>query len=841
MSAGLTTVHAQWKQGAAVKRAAPATMGITTAAEPAATALNNGYVSMAGDDDGFGYGAGWRPPSTCETFDNRGPDDAGVFDQRQPGSTYDSICSFAGGWTHSWTPPPGGSGQFSISLRILGGTTATAYCWAGPCGCATPAQKIFINGTEYPFFGDPGCGQITSWGMTWTGNEANALAAAGTLDVQVQWGNNPFAIDYSRVTMAPVVEVAVEDGDGQRAVVEESAEKPLKVKFTTLDPTFNLASLHATFEVISVPANAAGHGVGASADASAQTYSAPVDSSGIASAVVRLGDKEGAYVVRVKSALSLTGSEALFTTTAVKPDSVAVLKDTTDVAEATDTYAVAASGATTFNAIGLDANGQKIGPIRCNWSLAGGGNPSTRGSGTLAPTDAVKQTTFTPSSVGRIKLSANPLLSGVPTGQVELFITSAYVDIDGDFSSTNPVDDANQFVPGALPDGSSVDPLDMPQIIHVHVLTGASSRGSVKFELLDVSAYPGTAMNFPLNSPATTPDLVLESASMQAQTVPVAFSGTTSTSIKVLVKDYAAKGRLRMTVTSGRSTYTLPVISLPADQNGNGIADRGWRAENANIADSALGAGRDEDGNPVQRRALPDPADTGAIGDNLTNFEEYRGFVLFGRHIRTNPFQKDLFIEAGDFSDDVQYAYPALPTATHRTSTSDVSSAAGSAITHVMNANWSGLPGAGDDVPHGHRNQYVHRIVEGGAAGGGVFGGITNCQPPYVAQSPNLCVFSYLFSPGLAQDVATYAGGNPNVLRDLRRAYVAHETGHAVNLYHLRGCEPCMMYPTLSSSRPIPTAFLTGVAGDLECNTCNPLQLIPVTNYDETDTLRIKP
>ncbi len=115
-----------------------------------------------------------------------------------------------------------------------------------------------------------------------------------------------------------------------------------------------------------------------------------------------------------------------------------------------------------------------------------------------------------------------------------------------------------------------------------------------------------------------------------------------------------------------------------------------------------------------------------------------------------------------------------------------------------------------------------------------------------IPESPNICLISYIFVDGLQQDVNTYAGGDPTMFLRLRRAYVAHETGHAVNLYHLRGCSTCLMNPVLSSQNPIPTDFQTNVSGDLECNTCPPppgvaVVLIPLTGYNETDTLRIKP
>lgn len=187
------------------------------------------------------------------------------------------------------------------------------------------------------------------------------------------------------------VDVAVLDGNGQGAVLGEPAEKPLRVKFTASDPSFNLASLTALFEVITVPAGATGQGVGANEISVAQTYSVPVATDGTASARFVAGDKTGAYVVRVKSPMSLTGSQALFTTTAQKPDSVAILKDSTDIADKASTYAVAADKPSAFFAVGLDKGGQKIGPVNCAWSLASSGSGATRGDGTVSPAAATRR------------------------------------------------------------------------------------------------------------------------------------------------------------------------------------------------------------------------------------------------------------------------------------------------------------------------------------------------------------------------------------------------------------------------------------------------------------------
>ena len=807
---------------------------------PAPTAFNPGIVSMAGDDDGFGYGVGHVFSTSCETFDNREPEDLGVFDQRQPGSTYNSICDFAGGWTHSFAIPPGGAGQVTLQLRILGGQGSTAFCFAAPCGCETPAQKIYINGVEEPFFGDPGCATTTSWTKSWQGAAAASIAAPGTLGVQVDWGKNAFAIDYSRLTILPAVEVIVEDGNGQKGAISNAVEKKLKVKFTTMDPSFNLEGMQAVFEFVSVPANASGHGLGANeASATSQTYSVAADANGIATATLLLGDKQGSYVVQVKSPLSLTGAPAVFTATAKKPASVVMLKDTTDIAEATPTYAVSSESPTQFLVIGLDTDGSSLGPVKCNWSTAAGGNPATRGGGTVAPAGPSSTTTFTPAAVGHLTIKGNPPIAGVATASANVFITALYVDVDGTFTMNAPIDQGAQFVPGALLDGSSVNATVMAsggQAITLHVLTGPGSKGMVTFTLPDaeVSKWPGIATNFPVGSTDTNPDLVFGGG---ASTVAVPFAASGDTTTTLYVRDYAAIGTINVSIKSGKPTYSMPSRRLPKDADGNKISDAGWRAESAQISDLPLQPGKDEDDNPQMKLQLP-PGSGGFVGDNLTNYEEYRGFVLNGQHRRTNPFHKNYFVEASDFSNDIRYAFPSLPTGTYLTTTTDATASL------IINNNDAGLPGATMAAPDGHIDQKIHRVRRSDLPSSTVTGQ-TVCEFLKYVDSPcvpnnatNSTISMYVINNSAAAAGVT----DPNVIAEYRRSTVAHECGHSLNLFHNLSTT-CLMYGSGSWTN-IVTTFCgpvdTTIVDCVPCLSLNSDLELPVTNFSETDTLRIK-
>jgi hypothetical protein len=71
-------------------------------------------------------------------------------------------------------------------------------------------------------------------------------------------------------------------------------------------------------------------------------------------------------------------------------------------------------------------------------------------------------------------------------------------------------------------------------------------------------------------------------------------------------------------------------ITIPRRSAGSKIADA-WREK------YKLGP---NDGDDLD----PDPVGDGNAGDGFSNYEEYRGFVINGRHVRTDPTKKDIFI-----------------------------------------------------------------------------------------------------------------------------------------------------------------------------------------------------
>ncbi len=139
---------------------------------------------------------------------------------------------------------------------------------------------------------------------------------------------------------------------------------------------------------------------------------------------------------------------------------------------------------------------------------------------------------------------------------------------------------------------------------------------------LTTSAYPGQCTNF--GSPTDlTPDFDFSTTSAL---VP----GTATTGFPLTPRDCGGMAVLQVTLTPGAAPHTF---ILPQDGNGNGIPDV-WEATFCPASNPCTTGLEDEDtsaGNP-------------ALGDGIAALDEYRGFIVSGAHVRTDPRQKDVFV-----------------------------------------------------------------------------------------------------------------------------------------------------------------------------------------------------
>ena len=172
------------------------------------------------------------------------------------------------------------------------------------------------------------------------------------------------------------------------------------------------------------------------------------------------------------------------------------------------------------------------------------------------------------------------------------------------------------------------------------------------WELTKSSKEPGYAMNAPVANPSNDFDLKLEGDGLiltdanaqKGQTVPGEY---TQTSVTVTPYDWGAFGTIKVTAyLPDGSTLVGHLdgdtaqedIRLPLRSEQSLIADV-WKQNN-----SVTGQADVNDNES-------DPAGDGHPGDGLSLYEEYRGFIIGGRHVEGNPKKKDYFVlnEAGAF------------------------------------------------------------------------------------------------------------------------------------------------------------------------------------------------
>jgi hypothetical protein len=136
---------------------------------------------------------------------------------------------------------------------------------------------------------------------------------------------------------------------------------------------------------------------------------------------------------------------------------------------------------------------------------------------------------------------------------------------------------------------------------------------------LTTSAYPGQCTNF--GSPT---DL---GADFTIGTVFEAVAGTGLTGVRLTAQDCGGMAVIQVVVDGVARTFILP-----KDENVNGVADI---YEATSCPGNSCPTGREDNeatpGNPT-------------VGDGLFALDEARGFIVSGKHVRTDQSRKDLFV-----------------------------------------------------------------------------------------------------------------------------------------------------------------------------------------------------
>lgn len=210
----------------------------------------------------------------------------------------------------------------------------------------------------------------------------------------------------------------------------------------------------------------------------------------------------------------------------------------------------------------------------------------------------------------------------------------------------------------------------------------AGEKREITFEFREVSNEPGICMNFPaINQANENPDLFFPDDGYNAgkytfsnddtdggkpcpteivnpgdnpahshhYKTTTTIATTSEATIEVRCEDYGAYGILRVSAPDCETLEPRRTdegcsqrggandVKIPMDVDGNRIAD------SASQDNGGASANQDEDNNPVG---------DGTRGDGLTNYEEYRGFIVKTggnkSHIRTDIDRKDIFIHDRD-------------------------------------------------------------------------------------------------------------------------------------------------------------------------------------------------
>lgn len=170
----------------------------------------------------------------------------------------------------------------------------------------------------------------------------------------------------------------------------------------------------------------------------------------------------------------------------------------------------------------------------------------------------------------------------------------------------------------------------------------------IMFTLFDVSKERGRYMNDNEKYDDIDEDLQMSDLNSDYEitktTARKNLSGKTqSQQIHIWCRDYGAFGKLKASVKVKGKWYEADgdgtpdkYVTIPLDLNDNKITD-GWEKQN-NVY-----------GKPGDWDEDPNPKGQASNGDGLTNYEEYRGFMVddgsgIKEYKRTNPMEKEIFV-----------------------------------------------------------------------------------------------------------------------------------------------------------------------------------------------------
>jgi hypothetical protein len=437
-----------------------------------------------------------------------------------------------------------------------------------------------------------------------------------------------------------------------------------------------------------------------------------------------------------------------------------------------------------------------------------------------------------------------------------------FLDADQNFNPSSPHDDSPDYLPCSRLDGSSLPLSECPQTVKAiaaYTVGGFIVRppttGSVTFSLQNTSAFTGVAMNY---GTGVEPDFALPE-DVPSKVVTFAPNART-VSVDLIARDYG-----------GFTTVRANTVEMKVPRRDDLLPEAGWKVYPTPFvgpAEHVEASGRepDADRDPTPDAVGPpaDPESGGLRGDGVTTYEEYRGFIAFGSHIRTHPDKKDFFIAGDDEVGGFGIGYAAnLPLKVHHICDPTVALGCGLreySETRVVNANRSNAAGAaisGIDQ-RGVRLAVLEQAVDPLLAGC-VFGFTwgtgypvpltLSFSPTELSPNETLTVEVYrephngLGHPQTFNDCGPGNLPGPLSAADVEAATfmtMGHEVGHALHVCHTNDTEgggiayACVGGAVLQTPTPVPSVMFSGIRLPIPGSTD------PGAQYSPTDAGQIR-
>ena len=212
------------------------------------------------------------------------------------------------------------------------------------------------------------------------------------------------------------------------------------------------------------------------------------------------------------------------------------------------------------------------------------------------------------------------------------------VSVNGDDDLNDAVDGIDKFLPGYEGD-NAVLTLENQQTVKL-IITGLEAGSSVNLSLNETTKLTGLAGNV---GGSDAFDYQFSNGGQQIEGLVAGGDGTLAVELNVL--DFGGKTIVKVQDADG---VELATLAIPLDGDGDSLPDVFEdRYDNLDKTKAETTAGTNDaqfDGDILNAGGSEFARRGTQVGDKLTAFDEYRGFILDDGHVRTDPEIKDIFV-----------------------------------------------------------------------------------------------------------------------------------------------------------------------------------------------------